>query len=306
VFDSLWFYLEPLLGFALLVGIGLVLRATKVVKSEASQPLNNIITYVALPAFVFNAIYGAEFTFDLLKVVATGWIILPVLLLLAWLLSRLLKLSKALTGATMLCVAFANSGYIGYPLTLAIFGANAMPTSVFYDIFVTVISLVLVGIPLAAYYGSSGGRRFNPLLELLRMPAVWGLVLAVVLRGFVLPEVLANVIDMLAATTAPLIMLSVGLSLSPRKVVGNLRLILGIGIIRLLIAPLLAFVVSLLLLGSGLTQQIVTFEASMPVVMLGLVLSQRYKLDTPFVATMIFISICLSAITLPALQLLLF
>jgi predicted permease len=299
-------YLEPIALFALLVGVGVLLRATKVLKPAHSEPFNNLITWVCLPCFVFGAMHGATLSLDLLKVVATGWLLLPVCLLAAWGLCRALKCPPQLTGAVLLTAAWANTGFMGYPLTQAIYGAEALPTAVFYDLFATVVSLVLVGTPIAAHFGSSGGKgRTNPLLALLKTPTLWALALALLLRGVALPGILEQAITLLGGATVPLIMVSVGLSLSPRKLAGHVRLVLGVSAIKLLLAPLLAIAITMLFIGPGAMQQVVVLEAAMPTMMLTLVWAARHKLDTEFVATIIFTTIILSALTIPATQLLL-
>jgi predicted permease len=295
-------YLMPIALFAILVGVGLLLRATKVLKSNHAEPFNNLIVWVTLPCFVFDAMHGAALQPELLGVVATGWLLLPVCLGLAWLLCRALKCPPQLTGAVLLAAAWANTGFMGYPLTQAIFGAGQLPAAVFYDLFATVVSLVLVGTPIAAHYGRSRGKAGSPLLALVKTPTLWALALALLLRDFPLPSLINDAISMLAAATVPLIMVSVGLTLSPRRLAGNLRLVLGVGVIKLLVAPALAIALSLLLIGPGTTQQVTVLEAAMPTMMLTLVWAERYHLDKEFIATIIFLTIILSALTVPLTQ----
>ena len=307
-FSVFWTRLEPLVIFSILVAVGILLRVTKVLKREDSKPLNNLILKVALPALIFKAVIGVELSFDLVKVVGVGLLVLPVMLLLSWLMCSLIKPARPLKGAVFICVVWANTGYIGLPLTQAFFGDQYLATSAFYDVFVTVIPLFLIGVPIAAHFGSSGGRKNNPFLELIRMPPVLSLVFALVVKmtAITLPAIIFSLLNTASAIAAPLIMISVGLSLYPGRLSGNLGLVFGICSLRLIVAPLVAFSLGLLLIEPGVFHQIVTLQASMPVIMLSLVFAQRYKLDEGFVATTIFISICLSAITIPLLQTLLF
>jgi predicted permease len=205
----------------------------------------------------------------------------------------------------LLTAAWANTGFMGYPLTEAIFGADALPTAVFYDLFATVVSLVIVGTPICARYSGEGAKAQNPLLALVKTPTLWALAAALLLRDVQLPALLADAITLLANCTVPLIMVSVGLTLSPRKLKGNMRLVLGASVIKLVVAPALAFAITLALIGPAVTQQVVVLEAAMPTMMLTLVWAQRYKLDAQFTAAMIFLTIILCAITVPLSQMLL-
>ena len=71
---SIWTCVEPIIGFAAFVALGALLRGTKILKPDDAHVLNKVITNVALPAFVFSAIYGSEFTTDALKAVGVGWV----------------------------------------------------------------------------------------------------------------------------------------------------------------------------------------------------------------------------------------
>lgn len=303
---TIWTYITPILSFAAFVALGVLLRRFKVLKTEDSKPLNKLITTATLPAFIFTAIYGAEFSADVIRAVACGWVLLPIMLGLGWALCKALKLSRRMTGSVLLCVAWANTGYMGYPLTSAIFGSEYLPTSVFYDLFATMVSLVLVGVPLAAYYGTNEGKRPNPLRELVRMPAFWALGIALLARLVDLPPVLIEWIGTLGSITAPLVMISVGLSLAPKKLAQNPALVVSIAVLRLLVAPLLIFLIGSLVLSGTAVHQVLVFEVSMPVMMLAVVIAQRFKLDDGFVATMVFFTICLCALSVPLIQMVLF
>ncbi len=165
--------------FVVIVAIGALLRATGLLHSGDARPLNNIIIYVGLPAFVFRAVHSAALSFALLRVVAVAWATFAVMLLLSWLLARALRLPPTLAGAFILTSALGNTGYIGYPATAALLGDTAVAEAVFYDVFGTVFALVLVGLFVAQHYGAAeDAGRVNPLREILTFPAVIALVVA--------------------------------------------------------------------------------------------------------------------------------
>ena len=77
----------------------------------------------------------------------------------------------------MLAAGLGNTGYIGYPLALAMLGPNGLTRAVFYDVFGTVGVLLTIGIGVAARLGHSEERpRF--VRELLTFPAVLALAAA--------------------------------------------------------------------------------------------------------------------------------
>jgi len=290
-----------ILTFCAIVGIGALLRATRVLRSADAKPLNAVIIYVGLPAFVFSAVHGAAFGLSTWRLVLVSWLVFGVTLALAFLAEKYLRLPSARAGGFLLASTLGNTGYLGYPLTAALLGAAAVPEAVFSDVFGTVFALVLVGLPIAAHFGNHAEKTPNPLRELLTFPAVLALGAALVLRPVALPEMVSHGLDLLASLVAPLIMLSVGLSLRPRSVVHGAVALTVLVALKLVAAPLLALAFGSTAM-SGVPLRVAVLEASMPSMMLTFVVGERYGLDTDFIASAIFVTTVLAAITVPLVQ----
>ncbi len=291
---------STILTFAAIVGVGAALRATGLLKAEDARPLNVVIIYVGLPAFIFEAVRGAKLDGDVWRVVAVAWTVFAVMLALAWLLARIRTRDPKRRGALVLTAALGNTGYIGYPVTAALLGASAVPLAVFSDVFGTVFALVLVGLPIAARMGGKGAR-INIVRELLTFPAVLALAAGLLARFVAVPEVVTSGLEMLARLVAPLIMLSVGLALRPRSLARGAVDLGLVALVRLALAPMLAVLVGDALL-SGDALRVATLQAGMPTMMLTLVVGERFGLDTDFIASAIFVTTVLSAITVPVVQ----
>jgi len=292
---------ETILTFAAIVGIGGLLRFSGLLRPSDARPLNTVIIYVGLPAFVFRAVHGAELSASLLGVVAVSWLVFAVLLGFAFLAQRALRLSRVRAGGLMLTAALGNTGYIGYPLAAAVLGAAAVPVAVFSDVFGTVVALVLVGLPLAARFGEHTEGRPNAFRELVSFPAVIALALALVLRWLPMPDSVSAGLDVLARMVAPMIMLSVGLSLRPGSVLRSAVPLTVVVMLKLVIAPALALGVGSAFL-LDLPLQVAVLQAGMPSMMLAFVVGQRFGLDTDFIAAAIFVTTVVSALTIPVMQ----
>jgi hypothetical protein len=292
---------STILTFGALVGIGAMLRAAGLLRHEDARPLNAVIIYAGLPAFVFNAVHGARLESALWRVVMVSWITFCFSLAVALLARRLLSLEPKRAGGFLLAASLGNTGYVGYPLTAALLGAAALPAAVFFDVFGTVFALVLVGLPLAARLGDRGERYPHPVRELLTFPAVIALGVGLLLRPVVLPEAVSNGLGLLASMVAPLIMLSVGLSLRPKAVAQTAAPLAVLAGVKLVVAPLVALAVGSWAL-SGPSMQVSVLEAGMPAMMLTYVVGERFGLDTEFIASAIFVTTLASALTVPLLQ----
>ena len=59
----------------------------------------------------------------------------------------------------MICaVLCVNSGYLGYPLAVALLGRDQLPDAVLYDVLVTATSLMLGAFGVGAAFGTRAGR----------------------------------------------------------------------------------------------------------------------------------------------------
>jgi predicted permease len=293
------------LTFVGIVGVGWVLRATGRLRAADAKPINAIIIYVGLPAFIIRTVHSARLDSRLAVVVAIAWAVFVVTLLLAWLVARMLRLPPVVTGGFLLTAALGNTGYIGYSIVNSLLGRQALPQAIFYDVFGTVGALLIVGLAVAEHYSGSAERRKHPLREVLGFPAVIALAIGLASRGVPIPNAVSAGLDLLANLTVPLIMISVGLSLR----MGALRRwalpLTAVAMLRLVVAPLVAYALgSIALAGDPRALSLVTLQAGMPAMMLSLVVGARFELDTDFIASAIFVTTAASALSIPLLRLL--
>ena len=297
---------STILTFVAIVGVGALLRATGILNREDAQPINRVIIYAGLPAFIFRAVYQATLRADLLGVVAVAWIVFAVMLAVAWLAARALKLPAPLVGGFIVVTALGNTGYIGYPITSALLGAKELPEAIFYDVFGTVCALALVGLLVAQRYGDNDEARVNPLRELFTFPAVIALIVALVLKPVPIPAQVMDGLGLLASMVAPLIMISVGLSLRASTLGRRAGPLAVVSALRLVLAPLLGLGLGMVLVGQGPALRVTVLEAGMPAMMLTMVVGERFGLDTDFIASAIFVTTAASALALPLMQLVAF
>ena len=291
------------LTFLALVGIGWVLRITGVLRGEDARPINAVIVYVGLPALIFQAIHPAELDAALATVVVVAWVVFAVSALLAWGVTRLLRLPRRVAGGFILAAALGNTGYIGYPVSRALLGDEGLVRAIFYDAFGTVGALLVVGMVIAQRYGERVGEASNPLREIVRFPAVIALLVAFALRPVAIPETVSSGLDALASLVVPLIMLSVGLTLQVRSLAERPAALAALGAIRLLVAPAVALAVGTLLFEDPDVVRLVVLEAGMPAMMLSIVIGARFGLDTEFLASAVVLTTAASVVTIPLMQL---
>lgn len=297
-----------LLQMAVLVACGVAWRIARPQGLDAEltrRALTGLVYYLLLPALVLRVLWLAPLGLDTARIAfsAAGGVLAAMLA--TWLVCRSCKLAPAVTGASILAASFPNATYLGLPVLEASLGPWARSVAIQYDLFACTPLLLTLGVLVAQIHGERAGRR--PALRtlitgLLRIPPLWAALLAVVFNRLDVPltDWLTSLLDLLAAGVVPLMLISLGLSLrwdTWRS--GNIRSLVPILGIQLLLMPLLVWGLAD---GVGLRGETligVVLEGAMPSMVLGIVITDRYGLDTGLYATAVSASTVLSLATLP-------
>ncbi len=293
---------ETILGFITIVVVGWALKRAGLLSAKDARPINNIIIYAGLPALIFRAVHPAVLDRSLVVVALIAWVVFAVSAVLSWLVCRGLHLSRPTAGGFILAASLGNTGYIGYPISLAVLGDEGLVRAIFYDVFGTVAALLLVALFIAQRMGDSSESGINPLREALAFPAVLALAAALLLRPVTIPSLVGNWLDALASLVVPLIMISVGLSLRASAVREHVRPLVALSVLRLIVAPVVAIALGAAVLDDPAVLRLVVLESSMPAMMLTLVVGMRFKLDTDFIAAAILVTTLTSVLTIPLMQ----
>jgi len=290
---------ETILVIVLMIFIGYIVKRIGILKPGDSVTLNKIVVNIAIPSLIFLAMYNADLSnIKILLPITLICIIIGSLCgLLVYVFSRARGYSKKTRWTLVGTSTLFNSGFIGYPVVLGVFGAEGLVRAVFYDMGSTILFLCL-GILFILLFG---GKYTSIIRRTLLFPPLWGIILGIFanLMHLNLGFITLNVLKYLSGAAIPIIMISLGLSLE----VGGLKNYFGaasfVTITRLMISPLIAILIVSILGLHGLEGTVTVVEAGMPSAMLSLVLSASYELDIKAAAACIFLSTVISMISLP-------
>ena len=283
----------------LLAGYGA--KRAGVLKATDAGVVNSIAINLTMPAFIFVSLHKQTMNSAMVKAPIVGIVMETVVLGLAYLAARALKLNRPTTGGLMLAAAFGNTGFLGYPLVTAAFphSPRAMPTAVMFDQFAMAMMLNTVGVGIAT---CSAGKQIGKsgLLEFLRTPLFLATVAAVVFRTAHLPPVLLKTLEFLAAGTVPLAMISIGLNLSGRSLRKYPSALCAGFVLKMIALPLLVYLTLPMVGVDGVVRQVAVLESAVPTAVISGVIAGRYGANEEFVAAAIFVMTLLSVATLPA------
>jgi len=296
--------LEILLQMAALIACGTVWRVAKPGGMDADttrRALTSLVYYLLLPALVLNVLWRAPLTIDTPRIALVASAVVLASLALGFVACRVCRMPKASAGAALLAAAFPNATYLGLPVLEKTLGPWARPIAIQYDLFACTPLLLTVGILIAYRMGDQSAGK-PTILGLFSVPAFIAAIAATGLNAghVTMPAPLETWLEMLGSGVSLLMLISLGLSLKWEA--GGLRrlpALLPIATIQLAIAPLIAWGLCLAVGMPAAPLSAVVLEAAMPSMVLGLVICDRYGLDTGLYATAVTATTLLSLFTLP-------
>lgn len=269
---------------------------------QTRSVLTSLVYYLLLPALVLSVLWKAELGETSVIIAIAGVVGIFAGLGVGFLSCRLCKNSSAEAGAVILAATFPNATYMGLPVLEATFGPWARSVAIQYDLFACTPLLFTVGVLVASRLGAGGEDNARVYRSLLRIPAMWAAVIAVLLNAtdVPLPSVLGGLLGLLERGVVPLMLFSLGLSLEwSRSRWYLLPSLLPVVVVRLLLVPAIVMLVAGSLGLTGELRAAVVMEAAMPSMVIGLVLCDRFKLDVGLYAAAVTVTTALSLITLP-------
>lgn len=288
--------IEVILIPTIMIIFGVVLKETGFLKQSNRELLSKIVLYIALPSMVFINIKDASISPNMIYLPILGLITSCILLIIAYSYCKINNYSKKRTWTIMLGASLMNTGFIGFPVSLGVFGNEGFLHAVFFDLSTSAL-IIAYGLILAKEFG---GDRKEVLKKAVFFMPIWGVIFGLIFNIFNIPlfYVAESILNYFADATIPLIMISIGLSLDFRNIRTNLKDPLAVSVIKLVMAPAIIFVLLTFLNIDGMVFNIAIIEAGMSTAGNALVLALEYGLDADLMGSIIFTNVILSVFTL--------
>jgi predicted permease len=259
--------------------------------ANAARKALFFLLYALLPPVIFFNLARAEI--DLSHAVGIGLALVAVSLtgvFTWWMASRVLKLPRHQVGAVICAVLSVNTGYLGYPLTVALLGRGELSTAVLYDVLVTGPSLLLGAFAVGAAFGTKAGDtpRDRVRAFFTRNPPLYAAIAGLLAPSALAPQFLVDASQALIVAILPIGFFAVGATLAEGAEHGELPLpppltrpVMLTLVARLAIVPAL-----LMLLAAPLIDLPPAYRlmSAMPTGLNAMVVSHAYGLDNKIVA----------------------
>jgi malate permease and related proteins len=247
--------------------------------------------YVLIPPLIFFNLAASEIDVEHGAGLGLGLIAISLAALLAWWLAdRVLGLARHRTGAVVAAVLCMNTGYLGYPLTVALLGRDELSTAVLYDVTVSGPSLLLGAFAVGAAFGTKAGEspRERVRAFFTRNPPLYAAIAGLLAPEALAPGLAVDLSQAIIVAILPIGFFAVGATLAenaehgelpmPPKLTRPVALALAM---RLAVAPAL-----LVLLAAPLVELPAPYLllAAMPTGLNSMVVAHAYGLDMEITA----------------------
>lgn len=184
------------------------LQKVNLLSSDDVETLNNIVVNIALPCMIFQALYTAKTSLFASLSILTLYMLICSLIVgaITYFILKIAGWESRKIWTIVVCVVLGNTGFLGYPVTSGIFGAEGMIRAVFCDISTSILFISLSIILIILFEGDIR----QALRKILIFPPLWAIILGLLFNILSLPitAVGETVVDYLAGATVPLIMIS--------------------------------------------------------------------------------------------------
>jgi len=280
--------------------LGMLLKRSGKLPSNAHVSLNGFIIHVSLPALTLLSVHKLVLDKALLAPAAMAWIMFGLGCAFFWSVGRMMKLRGPTTGALILTGSLANTSFIGVPMIEAYFGAHGVGLGLLIDQAGTYLVLSTLGMLVATIYAQGSMPTMRAIIKkVVTFPPFIAFIAALLLIPATYPEWADVLLDRLGGTLVPLALVSVGFQIKFSELRGRVReLTLGLTF-KLIAAPVvIALIYAGLFGGRGEMTQITIFEAAMPPQIGAAIVAMDHDLDPQLVTLMVGIGIPLSFLTL--------
>ena len=292
---------QTMLKLFLLLILGFVLFKCHIFDEYTNKKISALIVNVASPMLIISSIAGVEGSNKSIVFLMIGAGILMYIgfIILGKIINRIFPFPKKDWPVYECMVVFANTGFMGYPVLLDVFGQEA----VFYASLIHMAFNFFVYTYAIMCLTKGDDSEFKLNFKQLLTPGIILIFVGIFIYLFdiQLPSVLMDTINSVGSLTAPLSMMMIGSSLAVYPIKDSFTdwRSYVFAFVRLMIVPLVTMIMCRLLHIDAYYANITIITNAMPVGSMVLMLATQYNANVKIVTRNIVVSTLLSVITIP-------
>ncbi len=274
---------------------------------DSSVPvITSLLMNITCPCLLINSMYTKEFSDDLLGTSVVVMVLTAVFYAMASVATYgFLKLfnvkPREQWGGYIPAVAATNSGFMGFPITKALFGNDMLYLMIMGNI---ILNVYLLGI-VPSVLGDGVDQKFS--LKKFAKNFFNPIMIAIIIGGVMMafqvkpPQVLDEIFTMLSDVTIPISMVLVGLHLGPTKLISILkRDVMLVSLFSMIVLPLITFLIMHPISGISVDMKIIMIlTAAFPTAVLCVVVADQTGRDAGLMSQIVSLTTLISVVTVP-------
>lgn len=294
-----------------MTAIGFIASKTGVLPAESKKYLSNLLLFITSPCMIIGSMTSQTLdahTFELMiQIVAGSFIFFLATMAVSFLIVKLMRCDKEDAGVLMVIITAVNTGFMGFPVTKAIFGNTYFFLMVIQNIVLNIYLYSMMVYQMNYGFRKKEGIRgmLMPMMNMCTYALIAGLVF--MLLKVRLPDILADFINTIGDATIPVSMIVVGVQLSEssiRKMLTNKRLITA-SLCNVILIPVLTFLAVNWLPLAPESKLILIFAAAFPCAVVSTAIALKENRNAALMAEGVAMTTLLSMGTLPVAAILL-
>lgn len=290
----------------LVVAVGFVLGRLNVLGSGSQEVISRLVFSAGTPALLFVTLASTDLTavFSPVLIIAALSTI-AVALIYAGVAALIWKRPTGTTVIGALSACYVNAGNLGIPISVFVLGDAAFvaPVMLFQVVVLAPIAYAILDLDGRSDYEPWWSRISRPLRNPILIGSALGMLVSA--SGVSLPEIVLEPVGLVAGIAVPGALIAFGLSLSGGLLTSApvlLRDLLLINFLKLVLHPVLAFLLGFYLFGlSGIMLLAVTLFAALPTAQNVLIAAIRYNRGPGLARQAILTTMVLSVLPLVAI-----
>lgn len=287
--------------FGILI-LGYIINKIGILDDAANVKISELVVKVTAPMLVVKAVCGESKLVnknDIIFAFILGIVLYCVLPIFARIIIKAFRLGKEDWGTYQLLLIFANTGFLGIPILISIYGDGA----IFYSSIINMpFNLLIFSYGIYLITKDSGKNiKFN--WKDLINPGVVScfIALAIYFLDIKVPSTIVNILSLVGDSTIPLSMIVIGSSLAmvPLKDVFRVPKIYPLAFVKLLLMPTIAYFILNLVLDNQYAIGMITIIVGLPAGSMTVMLSNQYNGNTKIASIGVFITTLASLVTVP-------
>lgn len=259
--------------------------------------LSKIQFYAFIPAFLFVKIYKTELSKELfLMIVLYSLILFFLLYFITWLIAKIRKYPTSVATSFINSVCFYNSGNYCLPLVQLLYNNS-------FSMSVQVINMMTQNI-LTNTVGIFNSNRSSKsikhaLVDTLKVPMVYGLILAILLKALNIKVYtpILSAMDIMGQGLVPMALVTLGAQLANTKITFKIPRVYFSNILRLIISPIAAVIIVWILGIQGVAAEVLIISSAAPTAVNSVLLAIEYNNEPDFASQAVLLSTIFSSFT---------